>query len=197
MGDPNEPSLWLILILGLALMGAFILLLWGVHRLAGRPKSEGEEHAPAVASRPIAEEAETAVRPPLISELMSMFLGAAGPIDVAATPLPAHPQEAGQGVAKPGNAVNAELPGNLLPEEVREILRFWAKVEAAEAIIAGGKVGQTEAIETVFGCKRSGRPESVYGRAVAAIRARSEAAYRERQARLVELQAAAVAGQEE
>ena len=49
-----------------------------------------------------------------------------------------------------------------MPEEIREVMRFWAKVEAAEAIIKTGKMGQTEAIEAVFNCKRSGRPDSPY-----------------------------------
>jgi hypothetical protein len=194
MDDPNAPSMWLILALGMGLMGGFLVVLWGVHRLAGPPKSDAADET-AVTSHPIAEEDE-AVSPPFISELMSLFLGAAGPIERRATPLPTPAPEAGQPITKPGNGVNDGLPGNMLPEEVRELLRFWAMVDAAERVIAGGKVGQTEAIELVFNCKRSGRPDSIYGRAVAAIRARSEAAYRERQARLLELQAAG-AGQEE
>jgi hypothetical protein len=187
MGDPNAPSLWLIMGLGLLLMGGFILLLWGVSRLSGRPKSEEKEHA--VTSRPIAEEAQ-AVRMDLPSYIMSLILGQAGPVEAAATPLPATPHEAGQPIAKPGNAVNDTLTGNVLPEEVRETIRFWAMVESTERIISGGKVGQTEAIELVFNCKRSGRPDSLYARARAALNARTEATYRANQARLVELQAA-------
>ena len=91
---------------------------------------------------------------------------------VVAAHLPSTPQNGGQGGAITGNAVNAELPGNVLPEEVREIVRFWANVEAVEAVIKTGKIGQTEAIEAVFRCKRSGRPDSPYSRAHAAIQAR-------------------------
>lgn len=193
MGDPNEPSIWLLMGLGMLLLGSFILLLWGVSRLSGRPKSE-EAEQPAVTSRPIEEE-KADIRPSLISEIMSTLLGAAGPIERPATPLPATHQEAGQPIAKPGNGVNAALPGNdvaeVVPEVARDIIQFWTKVEDVERIIAGGKIGQAEAVEIIFQCKRSGRPDSLYARAVAAIKARSEAAYRERQARLVELQAAA------
>lgn len=113
-------------------------------------------------------------------------------IEQPATLLPATPREVGQGFAKPGNAVNDSLTGNMLPDEVREVVRFWAMVEAAERVVQSGKMGQVEAVETIFGCKRSGRPESTYARAVAALKARSDTAYREQQARLLELQAAAV-----
>src|SRR5262249_12320728 len=98
--------------------------------------------------------------------------------------------EGGQGMAKPGNAVNEVLPGNMLPEEVREILRFQAKVEAVEAILKTGKLGQVEAVESVFGCKGAGRADAVYPRAGAAVKARGDAAYRANQGRLAELVAA-------
>lgn len=82
----------------------------------------------------------------------------------------APPQEVGQGVATPGNAGNEELPGNALaPAEVRAIIRHERAVEAAVALITSGKVGQVEAIEIIFACKRSGRPESLYARARAAV----------------------------
>lgn len=83
--------------------------------------------------------------------------------------LPATSPNDGQGIAKPGNAVNAELPGNALPEQLRAIVRFQSKVEAVIAIVESGKVGQTEAIERIFECKRSGRADSVYSRAHAAV----------------------------
>lgn len=128
--------------------------------------------------------------------VMSRIIGETDTDEAPATLLPATLPEAGQGAAKPGNAINDTLPGNVLPDEAREVVRFWAKVEAAEAIIAGGKIGQVEAIELIFDCKRSGRPESIYARAVSAIKARSDAAYRERQAQLLELQAAGRQGNE-
>jgi hypothetical protein len=193
MDDPNAPSLWLIMGLGLALMGGFILVLWVVNRLAGHPKSgraPEDEHAAPVRSHPIAE-AKAEVRPSLLADLMSLILGQAGPVEAATTPLPAPPPIEAQRMAKPGNGVNDALTGNMLPEEVRDVVRFWAMVESAERIIAGGKIGQTEAIELVFNCKRSGRADSLYARARSALNARTEANYRANQARLVELQAAA------
>ena len=69
-------------------------------------------------------------------------------------------------------------------------MRFQAKVEVAEAIIKTSKLGQAEAIEVVFNCKRSGQPDSPYARARAAITARSEAQYRTNQDWLMQLQAA-------
>jgi hypothetical protein len=189
MGDPNEPSMWLILGLGLALMGGFIFVLWGVSRLSDRPKSEAEEHAAPVTTRPIKEEAPQ-VKPPLGALIISLVFGRAGPVEALATPVAATLPIKAQRLAKPGNVVNDALTGNVLPDEVRDVVRFWAMVESAERVIAGGKLGQTEAVELVFACKRSGRPDSTYARAVAAIKARSDAAYRERQAHLVALQAA-------
>jgi hypothetical protein len=186
-----EPNPLAIFLLCLAGAGALMFVLWLNHKMVTRyrPKS-GEEETPAIVSRSI--EAEAApVSPSLVGLIMSFLLGSAGPAERPATLLPAPSPEAGQLIAKPGNAVNDPLPGTMLPEEIREVVRFWAMVDVAERIIAGGKVGQTEAIELIFNCKRSGRPESVYARAVAAIKARSDTAYRERQARLVELQAAA------
>lgn len=90
--------------------------------------------------------------------------------------LPATSTNGGQGIATPGNAGNAALPGNALPEAARDIVRFQARVEAVIAIVESGKVGQVEAIERIFGCKRSGRAESVYARARAAVEAQIQPA---------------------
>ncbi len=92
-------------------------------------------------------------------------MGEGGADDSVADPLPATSTSGGQRIATPGNAVNTKLTGNLLPEEAREIVRFQAKVEAAAAIVESGKVGQTDAIEIIFHCKRSGRVDSPYGKA--------------------------------
>jgi hypothetical protein len=86
-----------------------------------------------------------------------------------AAPLPATATNDGQRIAMPGNAVNAELPGNVLPEAAREIIRYQVKVEDAVKLIQSGKIGQTEVIELVFNCKRSGRADSPYGKARAAV----------------------------
>lgn len=90
--------------------------------------------------------------------------------------LPATSTNGGQRIATQGNAGNTELPGNALPEAAREIVRFQAKVEAVLAIVESGKVGQVEAIERIFVCKRSGRAESVYARARAAVEAQIQPA---------------------
>lgn len=181
MDDPNAPSLWLLMGLGMLLMGGFLLLLWGVNRLAGRPKS-GEEETPAIVSRPIGQDAPAAP-PSLTSIIMSLLLGQAGPIEPVADRLQQAPQSEAQGVANTRNPVNAELSAQplaqpIVPEAAREIIQFWTKIDAVERIIAGGKVGMVEAIEAVFECKRNGRPDSVYGRARAALQAREQPQYR-------------------
>jgi hypothetical protein len=102
--------------------------------------------------------------------IMSRVWGAAGAIEPVADRLPTTVTEVGQGIATPGNAVNEPLTGNApLPEAVRDIIRFQAKIEALAELIGAGKVPQAEGIEIVFHCKRSGRPESPYARARAAI----------------------------
>lgn len=74
-----------------------------------------------------------------------------------------------QNNAKPNNAVNAPLADQsaLIADAV-----FAANVDACVRVIATGKIGQTEAIESVFGVKRSGKPDSAYARARAAVGAR-------------------------
>lgn len=54
-------------------------------------------------------------------------------------------------------------------EEAREIIRYQQRVEDAVKLIQSGKIGQTEVIELVFSCKRSGRADSLYGKARAAV----------------------------
>lgn len=129
--------------------------------------------------------AERRPRWSLRGELARLFLVEDGPpvmsSDSSAPPsnrtvadrLPATSTNGGQGIATQGNAGNAELPGNALPEAARDIVRFQAKVEAVLAIVESGKVGQVEAIERIFSCKRSGRAESVYARARAAVEAQT------------------------
>jgi hypothetical protein len=122
----------------------------------------------------------------LRGELARLFLVENAPRDMSsgaydrranravAAPLPATSTDDRQRIGMPGNAVNAELPGNVLPEEAREIVRFQARVEAVIAIVESGKLGQTEAIERIFGVKRSGRPDSPYARARAAVEAQQK-----------------------
>lgn len=99
--------------------------------------------------------------------------------DAVADPLPATSTIDGQSIAKPGNAVNEELTGNMLPEAAREIIRFQTRVEDVIAVVESGKLGQVEAIERIFKVKRSGRPDSPYARARAAVEAQMKPQRRE------------------
>lgn len=172
------------MVLLVSLFLAFIVL-WGKRAERRAAKSDAPETAPPtpsrVVSRPIGEAAPT-MRDTIGGRIMSILLGSGGAIEGVADRLPATLPEAGQGFATPGNAVNDRLPGQpvaapAVPDDARDIIKFWANVEAVEAIVRTGKIGQVEAIETIFGCKRSGRPESVYGRAVAAVKAREQPRY--------------------
>lgn len=147
-----------------------------------RRQAAPAERAPAV---DLAQRRQPAERWSIRGELARLFLVEDRPImssDRSATtaarpvadPLPATSTIEAQRVAMPGNAGNAELPGNVLPEAAREIVRFQAQVEAVIAIVESGKVGQTEAIERIFKCKRSGRPDSHYAKARAAVEAQQK-----------------------
>ena len=77
-------------------------------------------------------------------------------------------------IAKPGNAGNAELPGNAgnaaLPDDARDIIRMHAKAEAVVALLKSGKLtNKAETIELIYGCSRSGRPNSTYQQALALV----------------------------
>src|SRR5262245_6698663 len=114
-------SLLIALVLGL-IIGYSLL----TERLAGRrPKSEApakeETHATArVVSRPLGDAPAPSLTELIGSAIMSRFLGAAGPIESAGNHVAQEALGTGQRMAKPGNAVNETLPGNMLPEEVRE-----------------------------------------------------------------------------
>lgn len=187
----DEPSALLLFVMGLGAVGLMIFLLWLNHTIVTRrrPKSEEEEeHTPAQATPPA---------PTLTDRIMSRLLGSAGPIEGDATRLHTTPHEGVQGVANTRKSVNEGLRPQgvaqpVIPEEARDIIQFWTKIEDTERVIKSGKLGTVEAIELIFECKRNGRPDSVYGRARAALQARSEATYRANQARLVELQATAM-----
>jgi hypothetical protein len=136
------PSSLVLFALSFGVLLTFVLVLWAINYLKGwRP-----------------------------SHMTSTTTAPASASPVART-LPAMRADSGQGIATPGNAVNAALTGNTLPDEAREIIRFQRAVEAVVALIGSGKVGQTEAIEIIFGCKRSGRADSPYARARAAVQA--------------------------
>lgn len=79
--------------------------------------------------------------------------------------------EVGQRIAMPDNEDNAPLPDNpVLPEEVRDIIRFQAKAEALAALIRDGQVGNmAKGIERVFQCSRSSKESSTYQQARRAL----------------------------
>jgi len=179
-------NLWIgvvMTILVLLVLGFIVGYSLLTERLAARrPKREEKEPARPVHSRPIAE-APAEITPSLTSLIMSRLLGSAGAIEAVADRLQAPSQNEVQGIANGCNPVNETLPAQPLaqgaiPDDARDIIKFWAKVEAVEHIIAGGKVGMVEAVELIFECKRNGRPDSVYGRARAAIQARERPQYR-------------------
>jgi hypothetical protein len=194
--DPNAPSMWVIMFWGFIFMGGFILLLWLNHKwqTRGRPKSEtpeGEEHPRGQIPHP-----SPTLTSQIAGQIMSRLLGSAGPIEEAGERLHATSPGGVQGFANGRNPVNDDLrpqpfAQGVIPEEARDIIKFWTRVEAVEHLTASGKMGMVEAIELIFECKRNGRADSVYGKARAAIQARSESTYRQRQDRLVELQLAA------
>ncbi len=88
-----------------------------------------------------------------------------------AAPVAATSTEAGQLIAKPGNAGNAELAGNaIVPSEARDIIRMQAKAETVVALLKSAKMtNKAEAIELVFNCSRSGRAGSTYQQALALV----------------------------
>lgn len=76
--------------------------------------------------------------------------------------------DSGQRIAMRGNEGNGLLPGN----DAGNGVVFSAQLDMCLRLIGSGKVGQTEAIEIAFGCKRSGKPDSPYAKARAAVGAR-------------------------
>lgn len=85
------------------------------------------------------------------------------------------------GVSTPDNApVDGQLPAanrlvdiNLVSlDDAREVIRFFAQVDAVHSLISSGVVtNQAKAIEAVFNCTRSSRPGSVYMKVKAALSA--------------------------
>lgn len=85
------------------------------------------------------------------------------PDPVVAAPVADVLPEVGQLIAMPGNAINEALTDQrMFDEKIRLI---------AEFVKAGLITNQAIAIEKAFGCTRSGRPESTYGKAHAALKA--------------------------
>jgi len=181
-------------LLGVMIVASLIFVPW-VFLI--RPWLRRRQAAP-VERPPVVDLAERRERWSLRGELARLFLVYDEPpvmsnggardasSDSIADHLPATRAIGGQGIAMPGKAVNAELPGNALPEAAREIVRFQARVEAVIAVVGSGKVGQVEAIERIFVCKRSGRPDSPYGRARAAVEAQSKPQRRELVGEMIE-----------
>lgn len=143
--------------IGMALLLGIVILIWG-----DRP-----ELAAAIRAR-FAER--------VADDMSTPDAGAAPAAAVAPAPATTTTQ-AGQRIAMRNNADNAALPDNVaLPEDARAIVRFHAQVEAVIAVVETGKIGQTEAIERIFRCSRSSKPESVYAQARDAVVARRQRA---------------------
>lgn len=183
------------MVLLVSLFLAFVVL-WGKRAERRAPKSETskEEAAPIPPAPPAPSIADR-----VGAHIMSRTSALATPKEPTGNPVAADVRVGVQGFANGRNPDNDGLTAQPLaqpsvPEEARDIIIFWERVSQVERIVAGGKIGQVEAIELIFQCKRNGRADSVYGRARAAIAARSESSYRANQARLVELVAA---GEEE
>lgn len=105
----------------------------------------------------------------LIGRPRVMSAAPAEPPEVpVAEPVAAIAEKPGQLIAMPGNEVNAALPGNApIPPMARDIIRMQAKAETVAALLKSAKfTNKAEAIETAFECKRSGRKDSTYARAL-------------------------------
>jgi hypothetical protein len=78
---------------------------------------------------------------------------------------------AGQLIATTDNEDNSELPRQpLLPDEVRDIIRFQAQVEALASLYTSGQVTNiAKGIEDTFKCSRSSKDDSTYQRAKRAL----------------------------
>lgn len=85
-----------------------------------------------------------------------------------AGPVAAIAEKPAQLIVMPGNDGNEALPGNAaIPPAARDIIRMQAKAEAVALLLKSAKLtNKAEAIETAFECKRSGRKESTYARAL-------------------------------
>lgn len=93
---------------------------------------------------------------------------------IVAAPVAATSTTTRQPIATPDNAVNAALSGNavdgVIPSEARDIIRMQAKAEIVAKLLTTAKfTNKAEAIEFVFDCSRSGRPNSTYQQALALV----------------------------
>jgi hypothetical protein len=164
-------------------MGAAVVV-WGIWRAWARPK---DRQAIDIAAR--RQPAGWSAR----GELARLFLV---PVDMLSTEADRHPQKgvdrsdwqlsatALPGIAMGNNDDNAGLTNNagnasagnvqldILPTEIRDMIRFQAKAEAVADLMNAGIVGnQAKTIEAVFHCARasSSRPESTYQKALGLI----------------------------
>lgn len=93
---------------------------------------------------------------------------------VVAAPVAATSTNGGQLIATPDNEVNDGLSGNavadLIPSEARDIIRMQVRAEIVVELLKSAKfTNKAEAIEFVFKCSRSGRPNSTYQQAVTLV----------------------------
>lgn len=177
-----------------AALGAIVLYSRLVEgRAPSAPKSEPAGATQEATSRPATSSPAPSLAARMAAHIMSRLEAPGGALERPGVQVAADSREGVQGFAKGRNPDNDQLSAQPLaqpaiPEDARDIIIFWERVSQVERIVAAGKIGQVEAIELIFNCKRNGRIDSVYGRARAAITARSESTYRANQDRLVELQ---------
>lgn len=163
-----------LIVLGVYAFGRVLWRAW-IRPMFARPDR------PAPIDRHVAPHARWSLR----DELARLFLiqgdivmssaGGDAAADAAiAAPVAATSTDERQPIATPGNAGNTGLSGNAvagpIPPEARDIIRMQAKAEVVVALLKSAKLtNKAEAIELVFNCSRSGRPNSVYQQALALV----------------------------
>lgn len=158
MPPPEEPNVLLLFLIcfvaAAGLIGLLKLNHWWHTRGSVKGFDRGEAR-PQVASSPVMSRPLVGYRPDR---------------PVAPPVAPAH-EKAGQLIATTDNEDNDELSEQQqLPEEVRDIIRFQAKVESLASLYKSGQVSNlAKAIEATFECSRTSKEESTYQRAKRAI----------------------------
>ncbi len=151
--DPNAPSIWLIMGMGILVMSAFILLLWLNHKWVtrGQPKSEApaETRAPQirrrspVISRPLHQE------PRLIDLLIEKLLRTER-TNASSSVHERSPQQDARSGVQMGSFVQG-VQGEILPNSREELQSLIVAIRHKD----NGKTKQ-EAIERAFNVKKGG-----------------------------------------
>lgn len=152
--EPNGLLLFAICLVGaLALIGLLKLNHWRVTRHAQQNNERVNTYAHGG------------------SDITSSGRSGDSPERPVAAPVVRGATTGGQLIATTDNEDNSQLSDNdLLPEEVRDIIRFQAKVEALAMLYNMGQVTNlAKGIEQTFGCSRSSKEDSLYQRAKRAL----------------------------